>query len=275
MATATNYDTDDLICACVSRQVEDGDVLAQGIATPLVAAGYLLAKYTHAPRATFASAIGNALCQEGAPLGLSRAEELWLGRALTFFTFGQAACELLPSLHSKEFFRPAQVDALGNTNNVAVGDYGAPRLRLPGCGGVADVTPFHPYVYLYVPRHSRAVFVETLDFVSGLGLPHPARPGDRHGPHLLISDLGVFDYVPGRMRLRSYHPGVAIDTIRKKTGFELEVAPDVHETLPPSAEEVRLLNEAVDPLGIRALERMSGGRRRRRMREILRIEAGD
>jgi hypothetical protein len=89
----------------------------------------------------------------------------------------------------------------------------------------------------------------------------------------LISDLGVFDYAPGRMRLRSYHPGVTVEKIRKKTGFELEVAPDVYETPPPSAEEVRLLNEEVDPLGIRALERMSGGRRRRRMREILRIEA--
>ncbi|MGD8624728.1 MAG: ketoacid-CoA transferase [Anaerolineae bacterium] len=273
MATATAYSIDDLICVCVSRQVEDGDLLAQGIATPLVAAGYLLAKYTHAPQATFASAIGNALCQDGAPLGLSRAEELWLGRALTFFSFGQAACDMLPRLYPKEFLRPAQVDALGNSNNVAVGDYDAPRLRLPGCGGIADVTVHHPHIYLYVPRHSRAVFVETLDFVSGLGVPHPARPGDRPGPHLLVSDLGVFDYAPGRMRLRSYHPGVSIETIRKKTGFELEVAPDVQETPPPSAEEVRLLDEEIDPLGIRALERMSGGRRRRRMREILRIEA--
>ena len=273
MSTATAYTTDDLICVCISRQVEDGELLAQGIATPLVAAGYLLAKYTHAPRVTFASAIGNALCQDGAPLGLSRAEEVWLGRALTLLSFGEAACDLLPTLHPKEFFRPGQVDAFGNTNNVVIGDPRTPRLRLPGCGGIADVTGYHPQVYLYVPRHSRAVFVEELDFVSGLGVPHPARPGDRPGPHLLISDLGVFDYAPGRMRLRSYHPGVTVDTIRKKTGFPLEIAPDVHETPPPSAEQVRLLCKEIDPLGIRELERMSGGRRRQRMREILQLEA--
>ena len=96
MATATSFTTDDLICACICRQVEDGEILAQGIATPLVAAGYLLAKYTHAPNATFASAIGNALCQEGAPLGLARAEELWLGQAVALISFGEAACELIP-----------------------------------------------------------------------------------------------------------------------------------------------------------------------------------
>lgn len=273
MTTATAFTTDDLICVCISRQIEDGDVLAQGIATPLVAAGYLLAKLTHAPHATFASAIGNALCQDGAPLGLTRAEDLWLGQALTLISFGEAACELYPALLPVEFFRPAQVDPFGNTNNVVIGDYGCPRLRLPGCGGIADVTAFHPRAYLYVPRHSRAVFVETLDFVSGLGVPHRHRPGDQPGPRLLISELGVFDYATGRMRLCSYHPGVTIEKICKRTGFHLDVAPDVHETPPPTDEEVRLLREAIDPLGIRELDRMSGGLRRRRMREIIRIEA--
>jgi hypothetical protein len=46
----------------------------------------------------------------------------------------------------------------------------------------------------------------------------------------------------------------------------------VHETLPPSAEEVRLLRQEIDPLGIRELERMSGSQRRRRMREIVQEE---
>ena len=273
MATATDYTISDVMCVCVSRQVEDGELLAQGIATPLVGAGYMLAKYTHAPHAVFASAIGNALCQEGAPLSLSRAEALWLGQSLSIFGFGELACELLPYLSPKEFFRPAQVDPFGNTNNIVIGEYHAPLLRLPGCGGIADLTPFHPRVYLYVPRHSRAVFVEQLDFVSGLGVSHAARPGDRPGPHLLISNLGVFDYASGRMRLRSYHPGVTIDAIRKRTGFDLDIAPDVHETMPPTADEMRLLREEIDPLGIRELECMSGGQRRRRMREILQAEA--
>jgi glutaconate CoA-transferase subunit B len=269
MATARDYSTDDLICACISRQVEDGEMLAQGIATPLVAAGYLLAKRTHAPLVTFASAIGNVYCQQGGTLGLTHAEEYWVGQALSFLTFGEISCEMLPFLLPKEFFRPAQVDPFGNFNNVALGNYEHPRLRLPGCGGIADISAFHPRAFLYVPRHSRAVFVETVDFVSGVGRRGPEHPG----PRLLISELGIFDYASGRMRLVSHHPGVTIEKVRRQTGFALDVAPGVHETMPPSAEEVRLLHEEIDPQGIRELERMSGGRRRRRMREIIREEA--
>jgi acyl CoA:acetate/3-ketoacid CoA transferase beta subunit len=195
-----------------------------------------------------------------------------LGHALTILGFGEAACEMLPTLHAKEFFRPAQVSPFGDTNNVVMGDYCRPRLRLPGCGGIADLSGFHPRAYLYVPRHSRAVFVQELDFVSGLGMPSPQHPGDRPGPRLLISDLGVFDFAGGGMRLVSYHPGVAVETIRKKTGFPLEVAPELAETAPPSVEEVRLLREEIDPLGIRELERMAGAPRRRRMREIVQVE---
>jgi acyl CoA:acetate/3-ketoacid CoA transferase beta subunit len=273
MATATTFTIDDLMCVCISRQIEDGQILAQGIATPPVAAGYLLAKLTHAPHVTIASAIGNTLCQDGAPLGLTSAEDLWLGKALMFLSFAEAACEMYPVLLPVEFFRPAQVDPFGNTNNIAIGDYRRPRLRLPGCGGIADVTPFHPHAYLYVPRHSRAVFVEKLDLVSGLGVPQGDDAGNHPGPRLLISELGVFDYATGRMRLRSYHPGVTIDEIRRKTGFPLDIAPDAHETPPPAAEEIRLLQEEIDPLGIRELDRMSGSRRRRKLREIVQIEA--
>ncbi len=275
MANATDYTIDDLMCTCISRQVQDGEVLAQGIATPLVAAGYFLAKHTHAPHVTFASAIGNVLCQKAAPMSLTHVEELWLGQALYYMGFAQVACDLLPTLTPKEFFRPAQVDPFGQFNNIAIGDYYHPRLRLPGCGGIADVTGFSPAVYLYVPSHSRAVFVEKLDFVSGLGMPTPERPGRRPGPHLLVSDLGVFDYAGGRMRLRSYHRGITIEKIQQKTGFALQIDPDAQETPPPTVEEVRLLREVIDPLGIRELERMSGAQRRPRIRELVQQEKRD
>src|SRR5262245_19281709 len=250
-----DFTVDELMCVCIARQFEDNTVAAQGLATPLVMAGYLLAKCTHAPNLLFASAIGQSVCRDWAPLGVSRIEALWLDKALLRVGFARAVGELLRRLRPKEVFRPAQVDAIGNFNNIALGDdYDHPRLRLPGVGGIPDVTIFEDNVCLYVPRHSRVTFVEKLDFVSGLGhmAQRPLTGGS--GPCYLISDLGQFDFAGGRLRLTSIHPGVSADRIRAKTGFAFDIAPDCAETPPPTDEDLRLLRETIDPLGVRRLE---------------------
>ncbi|PJF40276.1 MAG: hypothetical protein D6737_07585 [Chloroflexi bacterium] len=266
-----DFTIDELISVCISRQVVDGEVLAQGINTPLVMAGFILAQCTHAPDVRFASAIGQGLCQDWASPGISRIEQLWLDKALIHVGFATAAADLLPKYNPKEFFRPAQVDALGNFNNVAFGrDYQHPRMRLPGTGGIPDVTTYSSHVYLYVPRHSRVTFVEQVDFISGLGHVPQRKRGS--GPLYLVSDLGQFDWANGRMRLVTYHPGVTIERIQKKTGFELEIASDVHETLPPTAEEIRLLREKIDPRGVRKLEILGGSARKELLRDILQHE---
>jgi acyl CoA:acetate/3-ketoacid CoA transferase beta subunit len=268
-----DYTIDELISVCIARQIADGEVVAQGIATPLVAAGYLLAKCTHAPNLLFASAIGQGVCRDWAPLGLARVEALWLDKAMLSAGFARVATEILPRMRPLEFFRPAQVDARGNFNNIALGsNYRRPRLRLPGTGGIPDVTTYEERVYLYVPRHSRVTFVEQVDFVSGLGhVPERTRGA---GPCYLVSDLAQFDFAGGRMRLTFLHPGVTLRQVQAKTGFALEVAPDCEETPPPTAEEVRLLREAIDPLGVRRLELLGGSARRDLLREILAQEAG-
>jgi glutaconate CoA-transferase, subunit B len=264
----TDFTIDELISVCIARQVVDGELLAQGINTPLVMAGFILAQCTHAPNVHFTSAIGQGLCQEWAPLGVGRIEDLWLGKAQIHFGFVAGAADLLPSYQPKEFFRPAQVDAAGNFNNIAFGaTYEKPRMRLPGTGGIPDVTTFLDKIYLYVPRHSRVTFVPQLDFVSGLGhMPHRKRGT---GVRYLITDLGQFDWADGHMRLISYHPGTTIEQIQKKTGFELAISPDVYETHPPDFEEVRLLREQIDPLGVRKLEMLGGSARKDLLREIL------
>ncbi|MBC7811941.1 MAG: hypothetical protein H7175_12375 [Burkholderiales bacterium] len=259
---------DELISVCIARQIVDGEVLAQGINTPLVMAGLILAKCTHAPSSVFAAAIGQSVTQEWGPLGVGAIEPVWLQLGLMHMGFAAAAADLLPMFNPKEFFRPAQVDACGNFNNIAFGrDYQKPRMRLPGSGGIPDVSVTSEHIYLYVPRHSRVTFVEKVDFVSGMG--HVPQRKRGAGPRYLITDLGQFDWGNGRMRLTSYHPGVSIEHIQKKTGFELEVAPDVHETPPPSAEEIRLMREEIDPLGVRKLEMLGGSARKDLLREIL------
>ncbi|MBI3242858.1 MAG: hypothetical protein HYZ49_11245 [Chloroflexi bacterium] len=267
----TNFTIDELISVCISRQIKDGDVVVQGIATPLVAAGFILAKRTHAPNLMFASAIGQGLCADWAPLGLATVEALWLDKAITTFGFTRVATEMLPRLAPKEFFRPGQIDQHGNFNNVAIGaDYRRPRMRLPGTGGIPDVTPLSDEIYLYVPRHSRVTFVPRLDFLSGMGHNPERKRGQ--GPHYLITDLGQFDFADGVLRVTSIHPGETLERIKAKTGFAVGVAADCGETPPPSAEELRLLREEIDPLGVRRLELLGGAGRKDAMREILEKE---
>lgn len=263
-----DYTVDELISVCISRQVADGEVLAQGINTPLVMAGFILAKCTHAPNVRFASAIGQSLCQDWGPLGIGRMEDVWISKGLFNVGFATAAAELLPKYNPKEFFRPAQIDIHGNTNNIAFGrDYQRPRLRLPGTGGIPDVTPYSAHIYLYVPRHSPVTFVESLDFRSGLGHDSARKRGQ--GPRYLVTDLGQFDWVEGRMRLTHIHPGVDLARIQRKTGFAFDIAADCGETPPPDAEELRLLREDIDPLGVRKLETLGGSARKDLLEAIL------
>jgi len=268
---------DEIMVCCIARQIQDGEIVAQGLGTPLVTAGYLLARLTHAPNLYFASAIGQGVCRQPAPLGLSRIESLWLDRALLNIGFVRAVTEALARLQPKEFFRPGQIDPWGNFNNIAIGkNYLSekpphPRLRLPGSGGIPDVTTYINDIYLYVPRHSRVTFVPQLDVSSGLG-HHPLR---RHGKgaQYLISDLGQFDFQPGRMRLISFHPGVRLEHIQSRTGFDLIVSPGLQETPMPTEIELQLLREVIDPLGIRRLEILGGASRKQLIREILAAEA--
>ena len=263
--------TDEIMVVCIAHQIRDGELLAQGIATPLVAAAYLLARHTHAPGIYFASAIGQGICRHPAPLSLSHIERLWLDRSLLNIGFAKAVCEILPSFRPMEFFRPAQVDPFGNFNNIAFGkDYYHPRLRLPGTGGIPDVTTFLDNIMLYVPRHSRVTFVAQLDFCSGLGHNSARKHGS--GPRYLVTDLGQFDFFHGKMRLTTVHPGVSIEKVKSHTGFELEISSAIMETVLPTDDEISLLRNVIDPMNIRRLEMLSGAARREQIHKIIAIE---
>jgi glutaconate CoA-transferase, subunit B len=262
---------DEFMIVCMSRQVRDGELVAQGIATPLVAAAYLLARRTHAPHLYFSSAIGQGICRQPAPLSLSQIESLWLDRSLLNVGFARAVSEVLPSLHPLEFFRPAQIDLHGNFNNIAFGkDIHHPRLRLPGTGGIPDVTIYLNDVMLYIPRHSRVTFVPQLDFCAGLG--HNSARKHGKGPRYLVTDLGQFDFANGRMRINSFHPGVTIEKIQARTGFPLEISPEVMQTIAPTDDELNLLRHEIDPMNIRQLETLSGPSRREQLHKIIEAE---
>jgi len=75
------------------------------------------------------------------------------------------------------------------------------------------------------------------------------------------------------MRLTSLHPGVKLEQLQARTGFDLEITPDLGESPAPTSEELRLLREEIDPLGIRRLESLSGAERRLLLHQIMAQEA--
>ena len=106
-----------------------------------------------------------------------------------------------------------------------------------------------------MPNHSPRVFVENVDFVSGVGYDR-VPPGVFHEIRVVVSNLGVFDFAAPEhsMRLRSVHPGVTVDEVRAATGFPLAVDADVPESRVPTDEELRLIREVIDPKGLRDTE---------------------
>jgi glutaconate CoA-transferase subunit B len=52
------------------------------------------------------------------------------------------------------------------------------------------------------------------------------------------------------MRLAAIHPGVTLEEVRAATGWDLRAAADLQATPPPTAEELRLIREELDPEGV-------------------------
>jgi len=156
------------------------------------------------------------------------------------------------------FLGAAQIDRYGNINTTVIGDYAAPKVRLPGSGGACEIAINAREVFV-IMRQSPRSFVEEIDFRTSpgnLGGADEAEVVRRRqgwlgrGPSVVVTDLGVYRFdESGEIRLTSLHPGVTLEQVREATGWPLAVADEVGETQPPSDEELHLMREDLDPEG--------------------------
>lgn len=153
----------------------------------------------------------------------------------------------------------SQIDAFGNQNIANIGAWDKPKAQLLGVRGAPGNTINHTTTY-FVPKHSDRVFVEKVDTVSGIGYDRAAALGPwvqaHHEIRRVVTNLGVMDFATPdhRMRLASVHPGGTADDVVAATGFSLIVDGDVPTTRLPTAEELRILREVLDPKGFRERE---------------------
>jgi len=249
---------DEVMAVLMARQVRDGDFIAHGASVPLAAAALMLAKELHAPNADFFYQ-GTITTAERDPAKLMLDIEGIYRSAPAFFGQAQIVDFELRGGGDFQFLRPAQIDRFGNVNTSLVGTLERPRYRFHGIA-VADAMTIVDRVCLYVTEHTQRVFAEKLAYITGLG--HPGGDAWRRdldvpggGPSVVVTPLAILDFDgPDRtMRLREVMAGVTVADVVANTGFELALADDVVEVLPPTHQELTTLRR-LDPLATRRLE---------------------
>jgi glutaconate CoA-transferase subunit B len=152
------------------------------------------------------------------------------------------------------FIGGAEIDRFGNLNTHWVEDNGK-RTRLPGSGGAADIATLAKRCIL-IMNHERRRFTPQVRYVTSPGYGDGGDWRKQNGlsgggPSRVLTSTGIFSFDPvdREMVLISNHPGVSVDDIKNETGWPLRVSPDIHETAPPTADELAAVRK-YDPKGV-------------------------
>ncbi|MDP6086162.1 MAG: CoA-transferase [Nitrospinota bacterium] len=248
----TGYNASELICVMSARALNNGDVVFGGAGLPLVSA--ILAQNTHAPQLTIlfeGGVIGPRVIPGRLPPSTNEARCAWGASKLLSIT--DVLLLMQRGYVDYGFLGGAQIDRHGNLNSSFIGDPDNPKVRLPGTGGANDIASMTKVIVAM--RHEKRRFVEDVDFITSPGYLQGGRSRrdaglPAGGIHLVITHLGLLDFNvrQGRMRLKSLHPGVDLEEVREKTGFELLIPKKVPRTKPPTAKELADLR-SLDPDG--------------------------
>ena len=247
----SEFTSAEMMIVASARQLAGERVCFVGVGPPNIACN--LAKRTVAPGIELLYEAG-VFGAEPARLPLSIGDPTLVSGSLQVTNMYELFAYFLERGHvDVGFLGGAQIDRFGNLNTTVIGDYAKPKVRLPGSGGACEIAINAGKIFVIMPQTTRS-FVERIDFVTSPGHLGGERPKEWQGdgPTVVVTGLGVygFDRASGEMTLESLHPGVTVEQVRENTGWEMRVAGDVRETEPPSAEELRIIREELDPEGV-------------------------
>jgi len=248
-----DYSTSELMVSRASRELKNGDVVFVGIGVPSLAVN--LAYRMHAPGLCMIYESGAVGCVP-TRLPISIGDPCLVTGSLAVVPMLDVFnLYLQRGLIDVGFLGGAQVDRFGNINSTVIGDYHRPKVRLPGSGGACEIATLAKKVVITIGNTKRTL-PERVDFITSPGYLHGGRErealGLSGGPELVITDMGVYRFDPTtrEMVLVSIHPGVTLEKIKENTGWDVKVAGDLTETSAPSAQEIRIIREELDPQGI-------------------------
>ena len=248
-----DYDPTELLAYVAAGLLEDDKSVFVGTGLPMIAA--MLAQRTHAPNLLIVFEAGG-IGPQVPVLPISVGDSRTFYRAVAASSMHDVMSASQAGYLDYGFLGAAQIDPYGNLNTTVIGEWSAPRARLPGSGGANDVGSLC-WRTIIVMRQDRRRFVERLDFLTTPG--YLDGPGAREraglpagsGPYRVITQLGLygFDATSRRMTLLAIHPGVTVEDVQAQSGFELLVPAEVETSEPPPPEVRRILRE-IDPTGM-------------------------
>jgi glutaconate CoA-transferase, subunit B len=256
-----DYSPFEMMAIIGARELQDGEVAFIGTGLPMLASQ--MALYTHAPRLVVIYESGYVGCHN-----IHTARLVGDIRFMKGLTMLASMSDVLGFLQTGMvdvgFLGGAQVDQFGNINSTIIGSYHHPSVRLPGGGGANEISSCARRTIILV-NHDLRRFPARVDYITCPGYLDGSRDARKKagligdGPSRVITDLAVigFDEDTHRMKLESVHPGIRVEDVQSQTGFELLLSPKVKSTEPPTADELRILRELVDPTGFYIKRRSS------------------
>jgi glutaconate CoA-transferase subunit B len=248
---AADYTLMELMTVIAAREVADGEVVFAGTGLPML--GVMLAQKTHAPRCviifeagTVASRLAHLPMSVGDPRAMrGAAVAAGLNEVFTYV--------LQAGRVDVGFLSGAQVDRYGNINSTSIGDDPRhPKVRFSGSGGACDIACLAKRTII-IAKHEKRRFPEKVDYVTSPGwleggVSRRASGLIRGGPDVIVTTMGVIRFRPDTRLpyLDRYHPGLTPEAVAAETEFDLDTG-QARETDPPTAEELRILREVVDP----------------------------
>jgi len=246
-----DFSADEMMASVAARELGDGEVVFVGIGLPNLACN--LARATHAPNLVLiyeSGAVGATPSRLPVSIGdpaLVTGSLMVCGMADVF------QCFLQNGRIEVGFLGGAQVDRWGNINTTVIGDYAHPKVRLPGSGGATEIAA-HARRTLIVAKLGPRTFPEQVDFVTSPGHRYRGTPRSEfrmpgQGPVTVITDKGVLeaDGKTGELVLAALYPGVNAADIRAGVGWKLTARTTLREIAPPTARELQLLRDVLDP----------------------------
>jgi acyl CoA:acetate/3-ketoacid CoA transferase beta subunit len=270
----SDHNIEEMLVCRIASEIDESGVTVLGSFTPLAYAAYMLAKLTHAPEAWLIAF--NAIGVLPLTLDLAGVESACYRGAVARWSFIETTMTVhLGRRGLVECVSPAQLDGSGAFNLSVIGDYARPKVRLPGGAGSPEVVQNYGRIIFYFGRHDQRTLVEKVDFRTGGRMP--IRAAERTALGLLPGSIRIItplcvmvkdeDHTP--FRLETLTAGVSVQDVIDNTGFDIEV-PDLIETTPaPTAHQLALLRERIDPYGTIRFDSLDARQRRAYLRELL------